>query len=148
MTRRVPLGASDVQGPEVMKSKKKMIIGAVEEVTVRGRRKEVKVLAKIDTGASRTTIDTELAARAGLGPVLDTVRIRAAVSNHPETRALVDADIVIRGRKFDVPVAITDRQDMRFHAIIGMDILLRSRFLVDPTAVEPHARKRMGRAVP
>ena len=139
-----------MQGHGVMTTKRKrMIIGAVEEITVRGHRKEVKVLAKIDTGASRTTIDMELAARAGLGPVLDTVRIRAAVSEHPETRALVDADIVIRGRKFDVPVAITDRQDMRFHAIVGMDILLRSRFLVDPANVlEPNARKRMGRAVP
>ena len=139
-----------MQGHGVMTTKRKrMIIGAVEEITVRGRRKEVKVLAKIDTGASRTTIDMELAARAGLGPVLDTVRIRTAVCEHPETRALVDADIVIRGRKFDVPVAITDRQDMRFHAIVGMDILLRSRFLVDPANVlKPNARKRMGRAVP
>ncbi len=145
----IPPAAHNVQSPGVMKRKKRTIIGAVEEVTVRGRRREVKVLAKIDTGASRTTIDTELAARAGLGPVLDTVRIRAAVSDHPETRAVVDADIVIAGRKFDVPVAITDRQDMRFHAIIGMDVLQRSRFLVDPTKVlEPKVRKRIGKRVP
>lgn len=134
-----------MQGHEVMRRKKRTIIGAIEEVTVRGRR-EVKALAKIDTGASRTTIDTDLAARAGLGPVLDTVRIRAAVSEYPETRALVDADIVIHGKRFDVPVAITDRQDMRFHVIIGMDILQNSKFLVDPTkALGSTLTKRMGK---
>ena len=144
----IPPVVHNVQGPVVMRRKKRTIIGAVEEVTIRGRRRQVKVLAKVDTGASRTTIDTELAARAGLGPILDTVRIRAAVSEHPETRAVVDADIVIAGRKFDMAVAITDRQDMRFHAIIGMDLLQRSGFLVDPTKVlEAKARKRMGRGV-
>jgi hypothetical protein len=114
------------------KRARRNVIGVIEPVTVRGRSGEVKVLAKIDTGASRTTVDTELAARVGLGPVLDTVRIRAPSSDFPETRALVDADIVIAGREFDVPAAITDRKDMRYHVIIGMDILRDAGFLVDP----------------
>ncbi len=45
---------------------------------------------------------------------------------------MVASRIVIAGREFDVAVAVTDRKDMRYHAIIGMDILRDSGFLVDP----------------
>src|SRR6058998_3407564 len=72
-----------------MKKAERRLIGIIESVTVRGKRGDVKVQAKIDTGASRTTVDTDIAARAGLGPVLGTVRIRQSISRQPETRPLV-----------------------------------------------------------
>ncbi len=53
------------------------MIGVTEPVVVRGKRGEVKVQAKVDTGASRTTVDTDIATRAGLGPVLGRVRIQS-----------------------------------------------------------------------
>ncbi len=108
-------------------------IGIVEEVTLRGSKGDIRVLAKIDTGATRTSLDTDLAARAGLGPVFDRVRVRAAAAHEPEERDVVDARVVIAGREFDVAVAITDRKDMRYHMIVGMDILRDSGFLVDPS---------------
>lgn len=108
-------------------------IGVVEEVTLRGSKSDIRVLAKIDTGAARTSLDTDLAARAGLGPVFDRVRVRAAAAHEPEERDVVDARVVIAGREFDVAVAITDRKDMRYHMIVGMDILRDSGFLVDPS---------------
>lgn len=114
------------------KARSKRIIGIVETVTVKGKTGKVTVLAKVDTGASRTTVDTDIAARIGLGPILDTVRIRAPTSRHPETRPLVDADLVIAGEQFGIAVAVTSRQDMKYHVIIGMDILGRGRFLVNP----------------
>ncbi len=117
--------------------KEKRIVGAVEPVTVRGKGGSRRVLAKIDTGASRTTIDFDLAAKVGLGPVMDTVRVRAAMSEHAETRPLVDADIIIHGEEFDIPVALTDRGDMRYHVIIGMDILKSGLFLIDPAKEAP-----------
>lgn len=114
------------------KARTKRIIGIVESVTVKGKTGKVTVLAKVDTGASRTTVDTDIAARIGLGPILDTVRIRAPTSRHPETRPLVDADLIIAGEEFDIAVAITSRQRMKYHVIVGMDILRRGRFLVNP----------------
>ena len=117
--------------------KDRKLLGAIEPVTVKGYSGSQRVLAKIDTGASRTTIDPEIAAKVGLGPVLDTVRVRAAISEHAETRALVDADIVIHGEEFHVPVALTDRGDMRYHVIIGMDILRSGLFLIDPSKEAP-----------
>ena len=117
------------------------IVGAIEPVLVRGTSGARRVLARIDTGASRTTIDLELAAKVGLGPVLDTVRVRAAISEHAEMRPLVDAEITISGEKFNVPVAITDRGDMRYHVIIGLDILRSGPFLIDPARGAKRARE-------
>ena len=65
--------------------------------------------------------------------MFDRVRVRAAAAHEPEERDVVDARVVIAGRKFDVAVAITDRKDMRYHMIVGMDIIHESGFLVDPS---------------
>lgn len=116
------------QGPSERKA-----IAVVEEVTVIGPKGRIPVLARIDTGASRTTLDTELAARAGLGPVLKRVRTRASAADEPEERDVVAAKVIIAGQEFDVSVAVTDRKDMRYHMIVGMDILRHSGFFVDPS---------------
>ncbi len=113
--------------------KARTTIGVVEEVTIRGTKGDIRVLARIDTGAARTSLDTDLAARAGLGPVFDRVRVRAAAAHEPEERDVADAKVVIAGTEFEVAVAITDRKDMRYHMIVGMDILRDSGFLVDPS---------------
>src|SRR5438093_10753664 len=81
-------------------------IGVVEEVTLRGSKGDIPVRARIDTGAARTSLDTDLAARAGLGPVFDRVRVRAAAAHQPEERDGVDARVVIAGREFDGLVRI------------------------------------------
>lgn len=109
----------------------KTVIGGVCPVTLNGQRGSQDVLAKIDTGAARTSVDTNLAAKVGLGPVTDTVKVRAPASDHSETRPLVQATIDLSGLSFELPVSITDRQDMKYPVIIGMDILSRGDFLID-----------------
>ena len=117
-------------------------IGVVEPVLVRGPRGSLPVRAKVDTGAERTTLDTRLARRLGLGPVVGHVRIRSAAADVPELRDIVRASIVIAGRAFRVHLAITDRRDMRYRMIVGMDVLRRGRFLVDPRKRAARVRRR------
>src|SRR3990170_1951563 len=124
-----PATAGRVPPGHPMKKGDRRVIGAIEPATVRGTRGEVRVQARVDTGASRTTVDSVIAARAGLGPV----RIRQSISRHTETRPLVDADLIIAGEEFDVAAAIADRGEMKYHLIIGMDILAKGTFLVDPS---------------
>lgn len=88
--------------------------------------------AKVDTGAERTTIDTDLAKAAGFGPVLRRVKIRAAAAERPEERDVVRATVVVAGKAFEVEAAITDRKDMRYPVIVGMDILASAGFLINP----------------
>jgi hypothetical protein len=128
---------------------KRTTIGVVEKVAVVGPKGTYHVLARVDTGAARTTLDTDLAARVGLGPVLDRVRIRASAADSPETRDVVSARIIIADKEFDLQVAVTDRKDMRYHMIVGMDILRDSGFLVDPSrgnGEENHSKRHSKRS--
>ena len=125
-----PVRSDTMREPKV---EKRPTLPVVEEVTVVGPKGRVHVLARVDTGAARTTLDTDLAARAGLGPVLDRVRIRASAASKLEVRDVVHAKVIIQGREFDISAAVTDRKDMRYHMIVGMDILRDAGFLVDPS---------------
>ena len=113
--------------------RKKKVIGIVESIKIKGTNCEKEVLAKIDTGSSRTTIDTSLAAEVGLGPITDTVKIRAPSSQSKETRPLVNAKLTISDEEFELSVGITDREEMKYRAIVGMDILREGKFLIDVT---------------
>jgi hypothetical protein len=111
---------------------KRRVIGIIQEVLVRGPGGEIQVRAKIDTGASRTSLDTALAKKLGLGPVERRVHTRSAAAERPEERDVVRATVIIDGRPFDAHVTITDRKDMRYHMIVGMDVLRHSGFLISP----------------
>lgn len=111
---------------------KRKIIGVIEEVTLRGPNGDIQVRARIDTGAARTSMDTDLAKRLGLGPVERRVRTRAAAAERPEERDVVKATLVIDSKVFEAHAAVTDRQDMTYHLIVGMDVLRKSEFLISP----------------
>lgn len=130
--RRGPSGVRSTMTPETTVRPKHKIIGVIEEVTVRGPNGEIQVRAKVDTGAARTSLDTDLAKRLGLGPVLRHVHIRSAAADHPEKRDVVSAVLEIGGKTFETQVAISDRRDMRYHMIVGMDVLRGSGFLISP----------------
>lgn len=112
-------------------SNSRTIVPIVSSVILTGEHGSEEVTAKVDTGASRTSVDTDLAAKVGLGPVTDTVKVRAASSAQAEIRPLVHARIRLGDRDFELPVSITDRTDMRYPVIIGMDILAEGNFLID-----------------
>ncbi len=111
---------------------RRKIIGVIEEITLRGPNGDIQVRAKIDTGAARTSIDTDLAKKLGLGPVERRVRTRSAAADRPEERDVVRATLIIDSKAFETHVAVTDRKDMKYHMIVGMDVLRKSGFLVSP----------------
>ncbi len=92
-----------------VKSDKRTIMPIVCSVVLIGERGQEEVTAKVDTGASRTSVDTDLAGRVGLGPVGDTVRVRAASSAQAEVRPLVEARLQLVGKEFVLPVSLADR---------------------------------------
>ena len=103
-------------------------VGFMEYVTVLGKDKSKKVLARVDTGATRTSIDTELAESLGLGPV---VRYQKVTSSHGTSmRGLVVARIRIANRTFKVTCALSDRKNMTYAVLIGRNIL-KHDFVVD-----------------
>ncbi len=107
----------------------KHIIGFTEPVLCTSNGNRIEVRARIDTGASKSSIDERLAKELGLGPVLGEKKIRNAHGS--SSRKFVDVTIELAGRKFTEHFTIADRSSMRFPVLIGRNIL-RKGFLIDP----------------
>jgi hypothetical protein len=91
------------------------------------------LIAKIDTGAYRTAIDTALAKKYNLHtPVIEHREVRAALGQ--EARPVVELTFMLRDRLIKTKAFIADRSHMNYDAIIGRRDL--KGFLVDPAKIK------------
>ncbi len=109
----------------------KTLIGLTEEVRIIGERSK-RVVARIDTGATRSSIDVGLAHELGLGPEVRTVKIKSATGS--SVRGVVKAKIIIAGRKIKASFTLADRKHMKYRVLVGQNILKRG-FLIDTTRI-------------
>jgi hypothetical protein len=101
------------------------IVGFYEDVIIEGK----LVRAKVDTGASKSSIDLKLAELLKLGPVIGRTTI---VNTHGRAvRPIVRAGIEMAGRKLDASFNIALREHLRYPILIGKNILRRG-FVIDP----------------
>ncbi|SDX70735.1 RimK family alpha-L-glutamate ligase [Halopenitus persicus] len=99
------------------------IIGYVEEVVATGTSGSVQALAKSDTGATRTSIDTQLAAEIGAGPIKSMTRVKSGSVKSGKARPVVDLVIGIGGTQHTVTASVEDRGHMEYPLLLGRDIL-------------------------
>lgn len=111
------------------KGNKKTIVGLTENIILVGRKRK-RVVAKIDTGADKSSIDIRLAAELRLGPVVRTSFIKSASGSR--VRPIISADVVFAGREMKVHFSIADRAHMKYRVLIGKNILKKG-FLIDPS---------------
>jgi len=110
---------------------KKRIIGLVELVKVKGKKGVVTKRALFDTGATRTSIDVKTAAKAGIGPIVSSVRVKSANSSRGYMRrAIAEAIIIVKGKKIKTGVNLEDREGMPYSVLIGRDII-HNNFVID-----------------
>lgn len=102
----------------------KPIIGLIEPVKIKGK----EVLAKIDTGADKNSIDSGLAGELKLGPIVKTIRIKS--SHGSSIRPVIQAEIQIKNKKIKTTFNVTTRKHMKYKILIGKKIL--NGFLIDP----------------
>ncbi len=121
----------------MLKKIERVVIGPIEYVKVIGHHGEARVKGKIDTGASRTSVDVWLAANIGLGPTVDVAKVKSAFLDSVRTRPIVRGIVEVAGVRLTLPVSVSDRSDMRYPVLIGMDVLKSGRFLIDPTKRAP-----------
>ena len=100
-----------------------VVVGYIEEVVLSGTRGNKTVLAKSDTGATRTSIDAELAAEIGTGPILDTVKIKSGSLKSSRSRPIVDLVVGLGGTQHTVTASVEDRSHMDYPVLLGRDIL-------------------------
>ncbi|KAB1188158.1 MULTISPECIES: RimK/LysX family protein [Haloferax] len=99
------------------------IIGYIEEVVVNGTKGSQQTLAKSDTGATRTSIDTSLAAEIGAGPIKSMTRVKSGSVKRGKARPVVDLVIGIGGTQHTVTASVEDRSHMDYPLLLGRDIL-------------------------
>jgi len=110
--------------------KDRQIIGLTEIITIIGSKATRKVVARIDTGATKSSIDKDLATELGLGPTLRTTMIRSA--NGRSQRNLVKATIKIGKSEMDTEFSVADRTHMKYRLLIGQNII-KEGFIIDPS---------------
>ena len=99
------------------------VIGYVEEVIAMGTSGQQTVMAKSDTGATRTSIDAHLAAEIGTGPIKDIVKIKSGSVKSGRSRPVVDLVVGVGGKRHTVSASIEDRSHMEYPLLLGRDIL-------------------------
>lgn len=109
-------------------------VGYTKRVTVSGGDQSIDVIAKSDTGAERTSIDFDVAAAIGAGPILDTVRIRSGSQAGRKKRPLVEIQLQIGNRWQTVTASVENRSHMNYPVLLGRDVL--EGYTVDVTKRE------------
>ncbi|HLD05608.1 MAG TPA: RimK/LysX family protein [Candidatus Nanoarchaeia archaeon] len=108
----------------------KIILGLTEKIVIYGHDGEHAVTGKIDTGASKSSIDLNLALNLKLGPVIESRIVKSAHGN--KLRPIIDADILLGGKRVRAKFTLADRGHMRYKVLIGENIL-RGGYLIDPS---------------
>ncbi|MFH1396258.1 MAG: RimK/LysX family protein [archaeon] len=106
-------------------------LGLTEEITVLSDNShKEKLIARIDTGATCSSIDDDLAERLNLGPVVRDRVVKSASGT--KKRPLIMVTVEIKGKVIEAEFSIADRHHMKYPALIGQNVLKKGGFLVDP----------------
>lgn len=106
------------------------IVGLTEEVEILSKNGPLKIIARIDTGATNSAIDTKLRSELGLKNIQITKLIRSTHGN--SVRPVVEGKVKIQGREMTANFTVADRSHMRYKLLIGQNVL-KEGFLIDPT---------------
>jgi len=107
------------------------IIGLVETVEIVGSKGIVRKKALFDTGATRSSVDVKVAAKAGIGPIISSVKIKSASAPQGYIRrAIAEAKIIVRGKTIKTGINIEDREGLPYSILIGRDVIYNN-FMID-----------------
>ena len=112
------------------KNKDKRVIGLCENIIIKGSKKEKKVKAKIDTGASDSSISIRLFREIGETKVVKEVVVERA--HEEETRPLVRLLVKCDNKWIESEFTVSDRKNMKYEVLIGDNTLRKMHVLVDP----------------
>lgn len=113
-----------------MKEKPRPILGLTEEVFLKRDHCQSKLTARIDSGATSSSIDQSLVDQFSLGQVLHS-RIVKSASGIKE-RPIIKVKIKIAGKIIESEFNVADRSHMTYPLLIGQNILKQGKFIIDP----------------
>lgn len=107
----------------------KTIVGLLERVKLNNNGTDMEIIARIDTGATKSSIDLSLASKLKLGPVIASSLIKSA--HGTKLRPIIEIEIEMCNRKIKDHFTLADRAHMKYQILIGQNIL-KQGFLIDP----------------
>ncbi|MBD3209668.1 ATP-dependent zinc protease [Candidatus Woesearchaeota archaeon] len=107
----------------------RIIIGMIEDVEITNNGAKEQLRARVDTGATKSSVDYKLASKLKLGPVIESRLVKSAHGN--KLRPVIKATIIIRGKQLTEKFTLADREHMKYKVLIGQNVLRRG-FLIDP----------------
>ncbi len=108
----------------------KIILGLTTRVIIFGKKGKKELIARVDTGATKSSIDSSLAKELDLGPELAHKKVRSA--HGTRYRPVITADVAIAGEIRHAEFNIAEREHMKYKVLIGQNILKKG-FLIDPS---------------
>lgn len=109
---------------------KRIILGLTEQIVIKGSKRSEKVTARIDTGATSSSLDQKLAEKLHLEK-LSNVKIVKSASGVGK-RAVVHATVLLHGKELGADFTLANRSHMTYQVLIGQNILKQGEFLIDP----------------
>jgi hypothetical protein len=108
----------------------RVVLGLIEDIVLVSNNQEEKVTARIDTGATTSSIDLHLAEKLGLEITKKEKIVKSA--SGIEKRHMVFAQVKIGNLLIEDYFTLADRHHMTYSVLIGQNILKQGEFIVDP----------------
>ena len=110
----------------------RLTLGLIQEVTIVGDTAK-SLFARVDTGATRSSIASSLVEELKLGPVIreKIVKSAAGVTKRP----IIKVRVKINDLELDSEFTVADRSHMTYKVLLGQNILKEGKFLIDPLKV-------------
>ena len=106
------------------------VLGLIEEILFKSDHYSTKITARIDSGATTSSIDSALVRQFNLGPELHSKIIKSA--SGIKERPIIKTTIKIAGLVMESEFNVADRSHMRYQMLIVQNILKTGKFLIDP----------------
>jgi hypothetical protein len=110
------------------------ILGLVGAVFLKTEDEDTKLAARIDSGATASSIDASLVKKHNLGPVIRSKIVKSAAG--VKERPIIKATVKIEGQIIESEFTVADRSHMTYPILIGQDVLKKGKFLIDPLLEE------------
>ena len=95
------------------------------------RKEKIRLIAKVDTGADRTSIDEKIARRLNLLQKDNIVEIKHVQSGlGKQKRKIINLQYQIKGKTIQTQASVTDRTHLKYPMLIGVKDM--KGFWVDP----------------
>ena len=109
---------------------KRVVLGLTQRIIIYGKNKQKTVIARVDTGATKASIDKTLAKQLKLVPGTKTRIVRSAhgISKRP----VVEIRIKINNKILKADFTIAERSHLTYPVLVGQNILKAGKFIIDP----------------